>query len=333
MKLLVIGDAARCNKYLPDLPIVGQVERMVFARGSSDDELLAAGAAVTQADFLLADAISPVSARLIAALPKLKLIHSEGVAYNGIDLAAARRRGIPVCNCKGVNAGAVAEQAVLLMLACLRDVVGGDAAVRAGRQIQTKERLMVEGIRELGECSVGFIGAGDIAQATMRRLGAWGSKMLYYKRTPLAPALERELGAAYAPLGELLAASDIVSLHVPVTAETAQMVDAGFLAQMRPGSVLINTARGEVVDQLALGRALEEGRLAAAGLDTLDPEPVLLDNSLLGLSAAAMRRIVFSPHVGGITTGTFQRAHRIIWENIARVVAGEQPVNIVNWSG
>mgnify|MGYP000946739936 CR=1 FL=1 len=138
MKLLVIGSKARVEKYLPDLPITREVETVVVERGASDDEILDAA---SDADFIMADAISPVSARLIESMPNLKLIHSEGVAYNAIDLDAARARSVLVCNNAGANAVGVAEQTVLLMLACLRDVVNADAAVRDGRQIQTKERM------------------------------------------------------------------------------------------------------------------------------------------------------------------------------------------------
>jgi phosphoglycerate dehydrogenase-like enzyme len=327
MKLLVIGDKARVEKYLPALEVVRQVQRVVVARATPDEAILATAA---DADFIMADAISPVSAQLIGGMAGLRLIHSEGVAYNAIDLAAARERGIPVCNCKGVNAGAVAEQTILLMLACLRDSVNGDAAVRQGRQIEAKERRMVEGIRELGDCKVGLIGAGDIARATIKRLAPWGCGLAYYKRTPLTAEEERRLGARFEPLGELLASSDIVSLHVPVTDETRGMVDERFLAAMKPGSILINTARGEVVDQEALAAALVSGHLAAAGLDTLAPEPVAPDHILLRLPAETSRCVVFSPHIGGITEGTFYRAHRTVWQNIARIIDGTAPCNIVS---
>jgi phosphoglycerate dehydrogenase-like enzyme len=326
MKILVIGDKARVQKYMPDLAVTHQVEKVILPRGTSDAELLAAAA---DADFIMADAISPVSAELISGLPNLKLIHSEGVAYNAIDLAAARERGIPVCNCKGVNAGAVAEQTVLLMLASLRDVVNGDAAVRTGHQIQVKEQMMRDGIRELGDCKIGFIGAGDIAQATMVRLANWGSTLVYNKRTPLSAADEQRLNSHFEPLDELLASCDIVSIHVPVTQDTTNMVDALFLDLMKPTAILINTARGEIVDQEALAAALESGGIQAAGLDTISPEPVTIDNNLLNLKNDASKRIVFSPHIGGITEGTFYRAHKTIWQNIARVVAGEEPINMV----
>lgn len=326
MKLLVIGDKARVEKYLPDLPVTSQVQVIVADRGADDDELVALA---PDADFILADAISPVSSSLMERLPSLKLVHSEGVAYNAIDAEAARRLGIAVCNNAGVNAGAVAEQTILLMLACLRDAVAGDAAVREGRQIQTKERLMVQGIRELGDCTVGFIGFGAIAQATAKRLAGWGCTMLYNKRTPLAASAEEELGVSFRSLDDLLAESDIVSLHVPVTDATAGLVDEGFLAKMKPGSILVNTARGEIVNQEALVDALQNGHLAAAGLDTLCPEPVQPDNPLVAMGSEGPGCVVLSPHIGGVTEGMFYRAHRNVWENIARTIAGQELVSRV----
>ncbi len=327
MKLLVIGDPKRTNKYLPDMEVVYEVEIVVAARGSSDSEILEL---CSDADFIMADAISPVSAGLISNMPNLKLIHSEGVAFNRIDCAAAAEVGVAVCNNAGVNSGAVAEQAILLMLACLRDVIAGDAAVRAGRQIQKKERMMVEGFRELGDCTVGFVGFGSIAQATALRLSAWGCGMLYNKRTPLCEEEEARYNARYVELDELLESCDIVSIHVPVSPETIGLVDASFLGKMKEGSILINTARGEIVDQFALKKALIDGHIAAAGLDTLHPEPVKTDNPLLHLPPELEKRVVFSPHIGGVSEGMFYRAHRTVWENIERVMKGEEPVNRVN---
>ncbi len=327
MKLLVVGSKARTEKYLPDLPIAREVEIVVVERGASDDEILDAAA---DADFIMADAISPVSARLIDSMPNLKLVHSEGVAYNAIDVNAARARNVYVCNNAGANAVGVAEQTVLLMLACLRDAINGDAAVRAGQQIQTKERMMLEGIRELGDCRIGFVGFGAIAQETARHLAGWGCEMLYNKRHQLAEEDELALDVRFATVDEIATSCDIVSVHVPVTNDTRNMVDAAFLARMKPGAILINTARGEIVDTQALADALEAGTLGAAGLDTVAPEPVQLDNPLLNLSDQAARRVVLSPHIGGTTVGFFRRAHRTIWENIARVAAGDVPINIVS---
>lgn len=327
MKLLVIGDAARVQKYLPNMDIVKAVDVVVAQRGTDDDALIELA---SDADFIMADAISPVSAHLMDGLPNLKLVHSEGVAFNRIDCEAAAQRGIAVCNNAGVNAAAVAEQAIMLMLACLRDAVAGDDAVRKGMQIQKKERMMVEGFRELGDCKIGFVGFGAIAQAVAVRLNGWGCSMVYNKRMPLSAAKENRLGATFAQLDELLAECDVVSLHVPVTPETSGMVNAEFLAKMKPGSILVNTARGEIVDQEALRDAIVAGHVAAAGLDTLDPEPVRLDNPLLNMPEGFESRVVFSPHIGGVSEGMFYRAHRCVWSNIERVVRGEKPVNQVN---
>ncbi len=327
MKALVIGDEKRVAKFLPDLPIVKQTDLVVVPRGTSDDSITAQ---VSDVDFIIADAVSPVSAALMDAYPNLKLIHSEGVAFNAIDVAAARERGIVVCNNAGVNAGAVAEQAVLLMLACLRHVVEGDAAVRSGKQIQMKERLMVEGLRELGDCKVGLVGLGAIAVETLKRLQAFGCEVVYWNHRRRSEERETELGVSYLPLEELARTCDIVSIHVPVTPETENMVDAAFLASMKQDAILINTARGEIVDQVALARALEEGTIGAAGLDTLSPEPVPVDHPLAMLTGDAAHRLVLSPHIGGVTEGMFRRAWTTIWQNIARVTNNETPINVVS---
>ena len=188
---------------------------------------------------------------------------------------------------------------------------------------------MVEGIRELGDCSVGLVGFGAIARETALRLKAFGSPVHYWNRTRRSEDVESRYGVRYLPLEELARTCDIVSLHVPVTPETTDMVDAAFLESMKSDAILINTARGEIVDQTALASALENGTIACAGLDTLSPEPVETDHPLVNLSPAAANRIVFSPHIGGVTEGMFRRAWKTIWENIERVSHGDEPVNAV----
>ena len=182
MKILVLGAQARYEKYLPQLPFIRQQELVFRDKDTPVEQLLARDA---DADILFVDAITPVPAALIDGMPKLKLVHSEGVAYDKIDLAAARARGVYVCNNKGCNAGAVAEQAIMLMLMLLRREIPGDRAVREGRQMEVKERSMTEGIRELSDCRVGLVGFGDIARATAERLAPFGCEIYYYTTTPL----------------------------------------------------------------------------------------------------------------------------------------------------
>ena len=166
------------------------------------------------ADVILADAISEVSAQVIGDMPNLKMIHSEGVAYNKIDLNAASERKIYVCNNKGGNAGAVAEQTILLILGLLRTIIPGHEAVLEGNQIARKEKLMVSGITDLADCTVGLLGMGDIAKETAKRLHSFGCRCVYYSRNRKSAQMEEELCVTYKPLDELLSMCDIISLHM-----------------------------------------------------------------------------------------------------------------------
>lgn len=328
VNVCILGDRAYYERILPDNPYLAGDSCLFLGHDATNDEVVTA---MPDAEVLLVDAITPVTADLIERLPRLKLVNSEGVAFDKIDLASAAAHGVFVCNNQGMNAGAVAEQAILLMLGLLRGVVAGDAAVRAGRQMEVKMRGMREGIADLADCTVGIVGLGCIGQATATRLKAFGSRVLYTGRTRKDPALEAELGAAWCgDLGAMLPQCDFVSIHCAVTPQTTGLVDDAFLAQMRPDAYLVNTARGEIVDNEALARALVAGTIAGAGLDTVHPEPVTLDNPLLNLPAETAGRLLFSPHVGGITTGSMRRGQAHMWDNVARIERGERPTCVVN---
>ncbi len=327
MKVLIIGNQDRYEKFRPDLPVYDQSEKIFCPRGASDQTLLEAAA---DADVILADAISPVSAYVIEHMPNLKMIHSEGVAFDKLDTDAAAQKGIFVCNNKGQNADAVAEQAILLMLGLLRSVVTGHQAVCEGRQIQVKEALMVQGITDLEDCRIGLIGLGDIGKATAKRLSAFGCQCCYYSRHQKSAQEEAECSVSYLPLDELLSCCDIVSLHMAVNEETVNFINRDRIAKMKDGALLINTGRGELVDNEALCQAIESGKLGGAGLDTIFPEPVQADNPLVLLAGKLPGRILLAPHIGGITTGSFKRMHRHMWENVTRLSQKEKPDCIVN---
>lgn len=327
MKILIIANQARYEKFMPDMDVIKESELIYCSLGSTDEELLYAAG---DADVILADAISTVSADLIRQMPNLKLIHSEGVAFNKIDIDTAAERGIYVCNNKGANAGAVAEQTILLMLGLLRFVEEGHDAVCEGHQIQKKEEKMINGITDLADCTVGLIGFGDIAKATAARLYAFGCRCLYYSLHRKPKELEQQYHVEYRPLEELLPLCDIISLHTAVTPDTMNFMNAETFSRMKPGSYLINTSRGELVDQAALCNALSSGQIRGAGLDTLSPEPVQISNPLVCFAVEHPYRILFSPHIGGITTGSFRRMHRHLWENVSRISRGERPDCIVN---
>lgn len=286
------------------------------------EEVIAKGA-----DVLVVDAIMKVGPEIISKMPGLKLLHSQGVAYNGIDLAAAREAGVYVCNCAGVNAQPVAEHAALLILALLKGFRYNEDMVYADRQMEAKTACFKEGLPELYGRRVGIVGLGAIGKALAIILKAFGCEVCYNTRSG-----DRGLESLkFMPLNELYASCDIISLHVPVTPETTTMINSESLRLFKRGALLINTARGELMDHAAVVDALISGQLGGLGADTLSPEPFQPDNPVLGKLPKELRgKVALSPHIAGISAGCFIRAYECIRRNIDAVTRGEKPANIVN---
>ena len=322
IKLLVLEEKSVFDRHAPEA-LRDTCEITLMSQFSPVEEILEKA---PDAEVLLVNPTIRVEKELIDGLKELKLIHTEGVGFEGVDLDAASTRGIYVCNCRGVNAQAVAEHTVMLMLCCLRDVINGYQDVLEGRQNDKKVYYMKTGtLRELGDCTVGFIGYGAIGKEAARLARAFGAQTLYYKPHP-----GDEEYAEYCGLDELLAQSDIVSLNLPLTKETENMADAAFFARMRKGAILINTARGGLVNSRDLIDALASGQLGGAGLDVLDHEPVQRDHVLVTAPEEVRRKIIFTPHIGGVSASAFVRTYEVILENIRRVRCGEHPINVVN---
>ena len=321
MRIAVMVNKANLERYTVPDAIEKNWELIFLGNGALDDDKIIA----TDADAILADPMCPISARVMNGMKHLKLVQSQGVAFNLFDLEAAKQNGIFVSNCAGANAAAVSEQAILLMLALLRNFKENDAMVFEAKQIEAKTRCFENGLAELGSCHVGIIGMGAIGKQTAKRLKAFGSRISYYGRHPAS-----NCDFPLLPLDELYASCDIISLHVPVTAETTLMINDNAINKMKDGAIVINTARGEIIDQAAVCRALIDGRLGGAGLDTFTPEPVVPDNPLLTLPVELRKKVALSPHIGGITAGSFYRYFDIIWSNMRRVREGKKPVNVVN---
>ena len=257
--------------------------------------------------------LKPFSAAWIAAAPTLRLIQKIGVGVNTIDLDAARLRGIAVCNLPGTNSRAVAELTLALMLATLRRLPMFDRATREGRGWSLDPSLQ-DGLGELGGRTVGLIGYGAVPKILAPMLKAMGCRVLYTARTEQADTV-----AEWRDLATLLAEADIVSLHVPLTDATTRLINAAALARMKPGAVLINTARGGLVETAALIEVLRRGRLAAAGLDTFATEPVAPGDPLLMLP-----NVVLTPHIAWLTIETFDRSLDLARENCRRIAASEE---------
>ena len=250
------------------------------------------------------------TAEMIAAAPRLRLIQKIGVGVNTIDLGAAKARGIAVCNLPGTNARAVAELTLALMLAVLRRLPRFDAAMRRG---EWSDPVLQDGIGELGGRTVGLVGYGAIPRLLAPVLAAMGCRLIYTSRTPQPDAV-----GEWRSLDALLSESDVVSLHLPLTAETETLIDARAIARMKRDAILINTARGGLVDQCALTQALTDGKLAGAGLDVFVHEPHDAAEPLFHLP-----NVVLTPHIGWLTTGTFDRSFALAAENCRRIAAGE----------
>jgi phosphoglycerate dehydrogenase-like enzyme len=279
--------------------IVDETDKDTFLREMGDAEILL-------------HVLEPVTAAVIEAAPRLRLIQKIGIGVNTIDLEVARRRGIAVCNMPGTNTQAVAEMTLLLMLATLRRLAQLDDLTRAGKGWEFEPELP-DNLGELAGRTVGLIGFGAVARRLVPMLQTIGAKVLYTSRraVPDAPI-------QFLTFGEILPVADVLSLHLPLTPETMGMIDSAALAAMKRGSVLINTARGPLVDEAALRDALTSGHLRGAGLDVFFREPVGAGDPLLRLP-----NVVVTPHLAWLTTETLERSLAVVAENCRRLRAGE----------
>jgi phosphoglycerate dehydrogenase-like enzyme len=261
--------------------------------------------------------LRPLSAADLARATRARLVHKFGAGVNTIDVDAATKHGIAVANMPGANAPSVAEGTVLLMLAALRRLPVLDRATRDGRGWPSDPQLG-ETVRDIGACAVGLVGYGNIAKQVANIVAAMGATVLHTST--------RDDGSlSWRPLSELMAASDIVSLHLPLTTDTEGLIDRAAIAGMKPGAVLVNTSRGPIVDEDALAEALRDGRLAAAGLDVFGVEPVSPDNPLLELD-----NVVLTPHVTWYTVDTMRRYLGEAVANCRRMRDGQELAHVVN---
>ncbi len=284
--------------------------------------LLAEAAACSGLLVLLTDRIDRA---LLDASPGLKVVSNYAVGVDNIDLEACSARGIPVGHTPGVLTETTADLAFALLLAASRRVVEADAFVRAGRWKTWEPNLLLG--RDVHGATLGIAGLGAIGQAVARRALGFGMKILYFNRSP-RPEAEATLGVQRVDKAELLARSEFLTLHLPYGPETRHFLGAAELESMRSGAVLVNTARGGLVDQGALRRSLEGGKLFAAGLDVAEEEPFPLDEPLLRLP-----NVVLAPHIGSASVATReQMAHRAV-DNLLAGLEGQPLRSCANAAG
>lgn len=279
-------------------------------------------AALARSDAVMAMVVDRITPEMLTAAPRLRIVANMAVGYDNIDPAAAADLGVWVTNTPGVLAETTADLAFGLLLAAARRIVESDRDTRAGGW-KTWSPTGFLGVDAFG-ATLGIVGLGEIGEAVARRARGFKMRILYHSRTR-KPALEADLGLEYRPLPELLAESDFVSLHTPLTPETRHLIDAAALAAMKPGAILVNTARGQVVDQDALVDALRAGRLGGAALDVTTPEPLPLDHPLY-----AFPNVIITPHIGSASRATRARMAEMAAANILAVLTGREPPNPVN---
>jgi lactate dehydrogenase-like 2-hydroxyacid dehydrogenase len=252
-----------------------------------------------------------IDADVIAASPRLRAISNYAVGVDNIDLSAATERRIPVGHTPGVLTDSTADMALALMLAAARRIVEADGVVRRGEWLTWEPEFLIG--RDLHGATVGIVGYGRIGQAVARRVEGFGCEVIHTS------------GSGGVPLEGLLEGSDFVTLHVPLSDETRGLIGYEELARMKPTAYLVNTARGQIVDQAALGRALREGRIAGAALDVTDPEPLPADDPLLEAP-----NLTVVPHLGSATHATREAMADIAVDNLLAALAGERMPHCAN---
>lgn len=292
---------------------------------AGDDKVLPS--ARVDAELGAAEALLPlvthrVDAALLDRAPRLRLVANYGVGYDNIDVSEATRRGVVVTNTPDVLTSATADLTMALLLAAARRFGEGDELARSGtwRGWEPEQLLGLD----LEGAVLGVVGFGRIGRAVAGRARAFGMRVLYAAPKPAPASIEAELAAQQVPFEALLAEADVVSLHCPLNAATRHLIDARALERMKPGAILINTARGPICDEAAVAAALERGRLAAVGLDVFEREPEI-DARL-----RANRRAILTPHLGSGTRGARAGMAEIAAQSIADFFAGKRPAHVVN---
>ena len=252
----------------------------------------------------------------------LKMISRWGAGYDSVDLEAASELGVLVTNTPGANAYAVAEHTVLLMLAVCRHLIEHHTFASRG---EWSNKTFLDTTRTLNNALVGLIGGGNIGRQVAARVQAFGARVQYYDPFSLDEETEKRLGMRSVSLDELLRTSDFVSLHAPLTEENYHMLGEEAIGKMKPGAIVINAARGGLVDEAALIRAVEEGRLGGAGIDCIEHTPLTAEDPLLGRG-----NIVVTPHVGGAARDIASAMIPMLAETILELYRGEDVKFTVN---
>ena len=295
---------------------------VVTYEGSSKEELIEA---VSDAHVIIGDYTNNIAmdAEVIRSAEQCTLIQQPSTGFQHIDVDEAAKKGIPVANIAGANTLAVAEHTIMLMLGCLKKLTLSHEKTKRGEWAQ--DEMEIHGVFELFGKTVGIIGAGLIGKEVAKRAKPFGPHMIYYDVNRLSKEEEDELGVTYRPLDDLIAESDVITIHAPLTPQTENMISADRITAMKTNAIIINASRGAIVDEAALARALKEGRIRGAGLDVFSKEPISPENPILDAP-----NTILTPHIAGATNESRMRIINLTIDNVLSVLTGKEPVNIVN---
>ena len=293
-------------------------EVIVLNNSDSEDKCISE---IKDCQFLLCHGKYPTDSMLNSA-KKCQLVQLLAAGFDQMNLPLLDTMQIPLANNGGANSWAVSDHAVLLMLALYKKIIDSDKSTREGTW---KKPINGENTYEMANKKVGILGIGNIGKKVARRVQAFDSKVQYYDLFPLDFQLDSQLDLNYVSLDELFETSDIITSHMPLNDQTFHMINADRLSQMKNSSILINTSRGEIIDEKALIYALNNNEILGAGLDVFETEPVQSDNPLL-----KMDNVIVTPHVAGTTWDTWARRSEFAFNNMIRIIEGEKILGQIN---
>ena len=287
-------------------------------------------ALMKRAKALVIPAVGPKLPASLFEGSSVQLVQVTGAGMDRLDAATLKRLGIPAANVPGGSNSAVAEYVVTSAAVLLRRLSWADDEIRRGNYAAFRARMLADNLAGLDGLLAGVVGLGSIGMAVAEAFHKMGCRICYFDPAPRDPAAAAALQAASLPLEELLKTADVITLHVPLLPETQGLIGERELASMKSGAVLIQASRGGIVDEAALARHLESGRLGGAAIDVYSAEPPAADHPLLKLQGESARRVLFTPHIAGVTRQSAALLYRAAWRNVERVaVAGEPPLNRV----
>jgi phosphoglycerate dehydrogenase-like enzyme len=287
--------------------------------------------ACRRADFLFLPAAYPhITRHILENIPSIRMIQSAGTGFDKVDVKSAAEFNIPVANSPGQNTTTVAELTIAMLIVLQRRIIPADRQIKEGHYASVREGLFGAGLKELCNTRLGLVGLGAIGKKVAQIAGLLGAHVSYFDIQQPEENIKKKLRVSYKDFDDLLRSSDAISLHIPLSDQTRNIIGKREFKLMPQGALLVNTARGEIVDQQALAEALENNLLGGAAIDTLSPEPPPPEHPLLNLSPAARDLLLITPHIAGTTKGAFNRMLNAALQNIVDVAAGGDPKNVVN---